>query len=161
MKPKPNIIFLTHRRMGPVSFRGLRSVARIFSPLLVRKSGGFARFCCCCWHFHNLKLLFPSSFCWYFRYFLSETFIFRSQITFAYIKTINALSLYHLWYDAIYKRQYTSIPTKHLHWENVCNICERAKRASFKKFAFSHSNTAISLNHILLVLQILSFRNII
>ena len=37
------------------------------------------------WHFHNLKLLFPSSFCWYFRYFLSETFIFRSQITPAYI----------------------------------------------------------------------------
>ena len=48
------------------------------------------------------------------------------------------------------------IPTKHLHWENVCYICERA---SFKNFAFSHSNTAISLN-ILLVLQILCFRNI-
>ena len=30
-------------RSGPVSFRGLRSVARIFSPLLARKSSGFAR----------------------------------------------------------------------------------------------------------------------
>ena len=52
-----------------------------------------------------------------------------------------------------------SIPTKHLHWENVCNISERAERASFNIFAFSHSNTAISLN-ILLVLQILCFRKI-
>ena len=52
-----------------------------------------------------------------------------------------------------------SIPTKHLHWENVWNICERAERASFKNLAFSHSNTAISLNN-LLVLQILCFRNI-
>ena len=39
-----------------------------------------------------------------------------------------------------------SIPTKHIHWGNVCNICERA---SFKIFAFSHSNTAISLNILL------------
>ena len=52
-----------------------------------------------------------------------------------------------------------SIPTKHLHWENVWNICERAERASFKNLAFSHSITAISLNN-LLVLQILCFRNI-
>ena len=38
-------------------------------------------------------------------------------------------------------------------------LCERAERASFKTLAFSHSNTAISLNN-LLVLQILCFRNI-
>ena len=43
-------------------------------------------------HFHMLKLLFPSIFCWYFRYFVSETF-----------------SLYHL-YDTIIN---DSIPTKH------------------------------------------------
>ena len=44
-------------------------------------------------HFHMLKLLFPSIFCWYFRYFVSETF-----------------SLYHLYYDTIIN---DSIPTKH------------------------------------------------
>ena len=27
-------------------------------------------------HFHILKLLFPSIFCWYFRYFVSETYLF-------------------------------------------------------------------------------------
>ena len=32
-----------HRRMGPLSFRGLRSVARIFYPLLAWKSSGFAQ----------------------------------------------------------------------------------------------------------------------
>ena len=32
-----------------------------------------------CSHFHILKLLFPSIFCWYFRYFVSETFNFRCQ----------------------------------------------------------------------------------
>ena len=41
----------------------------------------------------------------------------------------------------------------------LCNISERAERASLNFFAFSHSNTAISLN-ILLVLQILCFRKI-
>ena len=29
-----------------------------------------------CSHFHILKLLFPSIFCWYFRYFVSETYLF-------------------------------------------------------------------------------------
>ena len=32
-----------HKRMGRVSFRGLKSLARIFFPLLARKSSGFAR----------------------------------------------------------------------------------------------------------------------
>ena len=37
-------IVCNHRRTGPVSFRGAEvSVARIFSPLLARKSSGFAR----------------------------------------------------------------------------------------------------------------------
>ena len=108
------------------------------------------------WHFHNLKLLFPSSFCWYFRYFLSDTFIFRSQITSAYIK--QSMHFPYITYGMMLYIN-DSIPTNHLHWENVCDICERAERASFKNFAISHSNTAISLN-ILLVLQILCFRNI-
>ena len=35
-----------------------------------------------CSHFHILKLLYPSIFCWYFIYFVSETYhSFRSQIT--------------------------------------------------------------------------------
>ena len=40
--PPPPLATLVHRRTGPVSFMGLRSVARIFSPLLARKSSGFA-----------------------------------------------------------------------------------------------------------------------
>ena len=59
-------------------------------------------------YFHILILQFPSIFCWYFRYFVSETFIFRSQIPSAYIYTQSMqFPFYHLWYDAIYKRQYT------------------------------------------------------
>ena len=42
-KIRPSLSKTMHRRTGPVSFRGLRSVARIFSPLLARKSSGFAR----------------------------------------------------------------------------------------------------------------------
>ena len=51
-------------------------------------------------HFHILKLLFPSIFCWYF-VFVSETYIFRSQITSANY-TINAVSFYYLWYGTLY-----------------------------------------------------------
>ena len=51
-----------------------------------------------------------------------------------------------------YKRQYTDKTV-------TLRKCMEYMRASFKNFAFSHSNTAISLN-ILLVLQILCFRNI-
>ena len=32
-------------------------------------------------HFHILKLLFPSLFCWYFRYFVSETHSFNVPTT--------------------------------------------------------------------------------
>ena len=59
-------------------------------------------------HFHMLKLLFPSIFCWYFRYFVSETF-----------------SLYHL-YDTIYKRQYTD---KALTLRKCICAIERSERA--------------------------------
>ena len=41
---------------------------------------------------------------------LTNIFLFRSQITSVYIYMINAVSFYHLWYDAIYKRQYTDKP---------------------------------------------------
>ena len=54
-------------------------------------------------HFHILKLLFPSIFCWYLWYFVSEKYIFRSQICII----INAVSFYYLWYGTVYKRQYT------------------------------------------------------
>ena len=42
--PLSYIYIRRHRRTGPVSFRGLglRSLARIFSPALARKSIGFA-----------------------------------------------------------------------------------------------------------------------
>ena len=50
-------------------------------------------------HFHILKLLFPSIFCRYFRYFVSETYISRSQ------NTMNAVSSYYLWYVAIIKQR--------------------------------------------------------
>ena len=59
-------------------------------------------------YFHIQKLQFPSIFCWNFRYFVSETFIFRAQIPSAFIYTQSMqFPFYHLWYDAIYKRQYT------------------------------------------------------
>ena len=60
-------------------------------------------------HFHMLKLLFPSIFSWYFRYFVSETF-----------------SLYHL-YDIIYKRQYTDKAVTLR--KCICAIIERSERA--------------------------------
>ena len=40
-------------------------------------------------------------------YFVSETYIFRSQITRIIIVIINAVSFYYLWYGTMYKRQYT------------------------------------------------------
>ena len=57
-------------------------------------------------HFHILKLLFPSIFCWYFRYFVSETYLI-SGVNILHTYTINAVSFYYSWYGAIYKRQYT------------------------------------------------------
>ena len=90
------------------------------------------------WHFHNLKLLFASSFCWYFRYFLWEIFIFRSQITSAYIIHNHCIFLISLYGMMLYIND--SIPTKHLlvHWENVCNIWERAEQVSLENFSHFH-----------------------
>ena len=54
-------------------------------------------------YFHILKLLFPSIFCWYFRYFVSGLKLHLHTYT------INAVSFYYLWY-ALYIND--SIPTK-------------------------------------------------
>ena len=80
--------------------------------------------------FSHSKTAIPSIFCWYFRYFvsethsfnvpttnictyiarasLSETYIFRTQI-YLHTYTINAVSFNYLWYGAI---NY-SLPTNH------------------------------------------------
>ena len=101
-------------------------------------------------HLHILKLLFPSIFCWYFRYFVSETFIFRSPITSAYIiqSIINGsfLSLLMVWHYNINDMYADKTLTLRK------SMYMRASGASEKIFAFSHSKTAISFN-ILLVLQ--------
>ena len=76
-------------------------------------------------HFRILKALFPSIFCWYFRNILN----FRCQITSAYI---NAVSLYYLWYGAIYKRlQYTDKILTLM----KC-VCMRASLENFGIFTF-------------------------
>ena len=97
-----------------------------------------------------LKLLFPSIFCWYFRYFVSETFIFRSPITSANIiqSIINAVSFHYLWYGTIIQ---TTVCRHNTNIEEIY-VYMRASGASDKIFAVSHSKTAISFN-ILLVLQ--------
>ena len=99
-------------------------------------------------HLLILKPLFPSIFCWYLRYFVSETyFIFRSPITSAYI-IYNQRSFLSL---LIMVWHYNDgMPAKHSHWENPY-VSERSERAK-KIFAFSPSITAISFN-IWLVLQ--------
>ena len=82
-------------------------------------------------HFHILNLLFPSIFCWYFRYFVSETFNFRCQHSPYIYNQCSFLLLLTVWCyyiinDSIY-RQNTNIYT------NVC-VCERAERASLEYF---------------------------
>ena len=102
-------------------------------------------------HFHILKLLFPSIFCWYFRYTLSEIYTFSGLKLYMHTYTINAVSFYFLWYGAIYKRQCIN---KTLTFRKYyVYASERAERASLEHFAFSHSKTSISFN-ILLVLQL-------
>ena len=105
-------------------------------------------------HFHILKPLFPSIFCWYFWYFISETYIFQVSnynLHDAYYHQCSSLFLLMVW-RYIYKRQYTD---KHTDIEKIY-ICERAERASLGNFRIftKISKTAISFN-ILLVLQIL------
>ena len=50
-------------------------------------------------HFHILKLLFFSIFCWYFWKFVSETYLVSGLKL--HLHTINAVSLYSFWYGAI------------------------------------------------------------
>ena len=58
-------------------------------------------------HFHILKLLFPSIFCWYFWWlYLRSTF--SGLKVHLHIHTINAVG-YYLWYGVVYERQYTDI----------------------------------------------------
>ena len=72
-----------------------------------------------------------SIFCWYFWYFISETYIFRSQITSSYIYN-QCSSCYYLWYGVIiYKRQYTD---KTLTLRESMYICERASLQNFRTF---------------------------
>ena len=64
-------------------------------------------------HFHILKLPFLSIFCWYFRYFVSETFIFRSQITSAYIGLYTqSMQFPFITYGILMLYINNSIPTK-------------------------------------------------
>ena len=93
-----------------------------------------------------LKLFFPSISCWYYRYLVSETYIFRSPITSAYNKCSFLLLLIVCHY--IYKRQSAD---KTLTLRKIY-VCEWTELASLDNFAFSHSKTAISFN-IWLVLQ--------
>ena len=80
-------------------------------------------------HFHILKVLFPSIFCWYFRYFVSETYIFRSPNTIVYtIIWCSSLLLSVVW--GLCKQQYTD---KTLTLNNIY-LCERVERASLKNF---------------------------
>ena len=59
-------------------------------------------------HFHILKLLFPSIFCWYFWLYLRNTF--SGLKVHLHIHTINSVG-YYLWYGVVYKRQYTDKTT--------------------------------------------------
>ena len=61
-------------------------------------------------HIHILKLLFPSIFCWYLWYFVSETYFQVSNYICIYY-TINAVFFYYLWYGTMYIND--STPTKH------------------------------------------------
>ena len=82
-------------------------------------------------HFHILIMLFPSIFCWYFRYFVSEKYLI-SGVNILHTYTINAVSFYYSWYGAIYKRQYTD---KTLTLRKC--MCMRASEASeLRKFGY-------------------------
>ena len=61
-------------------------------------------------HFHILKQ-YPSIFCGYFRYFVSETYYFHVSNNICIYYTINAVSFYYLRYGAIIINISDSIPT--------------------------------------------------
>ena len=97
--------------------------------------------------FSHPKIAIFSIFCWYVWKFVSETYIFRSQITSAYNHCIFPLLLMVWCYELTTEcRQNPNIETIYVY------ASERSERA--KNFAFSHSKTVISFK-ILLVLQIL------
>ena len=77
-----------------------------------------------CSHFH-LKLLFPSIFCWYFRYFVSETYMFSGLKL--HLHHVQSMQFPFITYGiALYINDI--IPTKHKHWENLCtSIWERGR----------------------------------
>ena len=78
-------------------------------------------------------------------------FTFLNCYFFQYFVIINAFSFDHLWYDAIYKRQYTD---KTLTLRKCMYM-----RASLENLAFSHSKLLFP-SIFLLVLHILCLRNI-
>ena len=90
-------------------------------------------------HFHILKLLFPSIFCWYFWYFISETYIFQvcpSQITICMIH-ISSMQFPVLTYGmAIYKRKYTDKTLTLKKNQCICEWAERARLGDFPIFTF-------------------------
>ena len=79
------------------------------------------------WHFHILKLLFPSIFLLVLHLpCLRNIFNFRCQITSAYIQSMQfPFITYGM---VLYKRQYTD---KHKHWANVC-VCEQWRHQDLK-----------------------------
>ena len=91
-----------------------------------------------CLHFPILKLLFPAKFCWYFWYFISETYIFSGLTVSNYnlhdTYIINAVPCSYLWYGVIIQtpvyRQNTDIERRK---KTLC-ICEWAERASLRNF---------------------------
>ena len=53
-----------------------------------------------------LKLLFPSTCCWYFSYYLRNIIHFQVS-NYIFIYTINAVPFHYLWYGVINERQFT------------------------------------------------------
>ena len=82
--------------------------------------------------FSHSKTAISFNICWYFRYFVSETFI-RSHITSAYIHN-QCVSLYYLWYDAIYKRQYTDKALT----LGKCMYVRASEASELRKFSHFH-----------------------
>ena len=78
-------------------------------------------------HFHILKLLFPLIFCWYFRYFVSDTYLFSGLKLHLHTYTINAVSLYNL---------NDSIPTKHT--LRNCMYMRACGASELRKFSHFH-----------------------
>ena len=84
-------------------------------------------------HFPILKLLFPSKFCWYFWYFISETYIFSGLTVSNYnlhdTYIINAVPCSYLWYGVIYKHQYTDKTLTLKEKKSYVYASERSERA--------------------------------